>query len=246
MDRLTLRMDPVDLADLRSWVAREYKGIPFTVACRHALLHCITSNGTPRGRLLDAPERLPSFPDQDPDPDQKEDQEKKNTRGMLPDASETPERHPLDASETPPKKRRTRQTTMIDDDATRAATAFILALNEAKGSGYETTGGAFAETVRMIRWHMDNDHRTETDFVLVARWSPGAWKGGIQEKNAKPATLLRQSLFGNYLAEARASTGYIPPLSEIEKMAQAQSEAERIEGDKVAADLVAKLMGRGQ
>jgi hypothetical protein len=128
--------------------------------------------------------------------------------------------------------KRARQTTLIDDEATQAATAFILALNEIKGGRYETECGAFKETVRMVRWHMDNDHRTESDFVLVARWSWGAWKGGIQEKNCNPDTLLRQSLFGKYLAEARAAA---PVNATPEDKARSKAEQQAI-WDKMDAE----------
>jgi hypothetical protein len=232
--KIEVRIEESDLADLRAVAASELRWMPMSAVCRMALGEWIANrkNAAKSTTLIAVPMLDQSAPvgtslsyvlDLSLDTPKGEEKREKIK-------SETAHQSaPVGTSRGVHK--RARQTDLIDDEAKAAATAFILALNEVKGGRYETDGGSFTGTMRAIRWHMDNDHRTSDDFVLVARWSWGAWKGGLQEKNCNPDTLLRQQTFGRYLAEARAAEETIKPkagelydLAAWEKKALAEAE----------------------
>jgi hypothetical protein len=233
--KLEVRIEASDLADLHEVAAAELRWMPMSAVCRMALGEWIANrkNSAKSTSSVAVPMLNQSAPvgtspsyvlDLSLDPPKGEEKREKIKSETVNQSA------PVGTSRGVHK--RARQTDLIDDEAKAAATAFILALNEVKGGRYETECGAFKETVRMVRWHIDNDHRTSDDFVLVARWSWGAWKGGIQEKNCNPDTLLRQSLFGKYLAEARAAA---PVNATPEEKARSKAEQQAI-WDKMDAE----------
>ena len=102
----------------------------------------------------------------------------------------------------PSRKRRTRQTELIEDEATTIARAVVERVNQLRGTGFTTTTPAFGEVAHNVRSCLSAGSYTAEDFVRVVDDQWRLYQGkGERERNVNPTTLTRPGNFPRYLAE---------------------------------------------
>lgn len=102
----------------------------------------------------------------------------------------------------PSRKRRARQTELIEDDATTIARAVVERVNQLRGTGFTVDTEAFSEVSHNVRSCLSVRTYTIDDFVRVVEDQWRLYQGkGERERNVNPTTLTRPRNFPRYLAE---------------------------------------------